>query len=99
MADVDRNATAPRDRMPKGYESEATRFLRELVENNPGIEEERSKGRSMYWDRPLDSDEQRRYQQVSVRQKAYVYDPQLRPKSERGPGAAQLQRSKVALSD
>ncbi|MCX7891784.1 MAG: DUF3460 family protein [Burkholderiales bacterium] len=62
--------------MPKPdrtYVSETTQFLRNLLAEKPHIAEEQKKGRSLWWDRKLDPEEQRRFREASVRQKAYVY--------------------------
>lgn len=56
------------------YESDVTRLLRELLERNPEIIEEQRKGRSLWWDRKIDLDAQRRYEESTVKQKPYVYD-------------------------
>jgi len=55
------------------YESDITRMVRDLLESKPQIAEEQRKGRSMWWDKRLDPDEQRRYRQSRVPQKGYVY--------------------------
>ena len=55
------------------YESDVTRMVRELLQNKPQIAEEQRKGRSMWWDKRLDADEQRRFGQSRVAQKGYVY--------------------------
>jgi len=36
------------------YESEATKFLKELLAHNPQLEEQRRKLRATWWDRPQD---------------------------------------------
>ena len=82
-----RDGNAPRYRAPHEYESDATQFLRDVIAKNPRIEEEQRAGRNMFWDRQLDDDEQRRYQQVSVKQKPYVYDPELKPQFDQRPKA------------
>jgi hypothetical protein len=64
----------------EGYESEETRLLREVVEHDRRIEAEQREGRDMFWDRHIDFDELRRYQQSTVPMKGYVYDPELKPK-------------------
>jgi Protein of unknown function (DUF3460) len=56
-----------------GYESDATRMIRELLELRPDIADEQEKGRSLWWDRKLDLDLLRREQESSVAQKGYVY--------------------------
>lgn len=57
----------------RNYVSETTQFLRSLVAEKPRIEEERRKGRAMWWDKKLDPDELRRDAQSRVKQKGYVY--------------------------
>ncbi len=56
-----------------GYESDATRMIRELLEARPEIAEEQKKGRSLWWDRKLDLDLLRREGESTVAQKGYVY--------------------------
>jgi hypothetical protein len=58
---------------PKYYESDTTRFLRDLLEKNPTIAEERRKGRDLWWDKKLDLELLRRKDESSVPQEAYVY--------------------------
>jgi hypothetical protein len=56
------------------YESDHTRFIRELKEKNPQIEEGQRAGRALLWDKaPLSLDEQQRRADSRVRQQAYVY--------------------------
>ena len=55
------------------YVSETTQFLRNLIGEKPHIVEEQKKGRSMWWDKKLDLEEQRRFREAKVKQKAYVY--------------------------
>jgi hypothetical protein len=57
----------------RNYVSETTQFLRGLLAEKPQIVEEQKKGRSMWWDRKLDLEEQRRFDEAKVKQKAYVY--------------------------
>lgn len=56
-----------------GYESDATRMLRELIAARPGIADEQRKGRALWWDRKLDRDRLRHEQESRVPQKGYVY--------------------------
>ena len=56
-----------------GYESDATRMIRELLEIKPGIADEQKKGRALWWDRKLDLDLLRRERESRVAQKGYVY--------------------------
>ena len=56
------------------YESEHTKFIKQLKEKNPGMEERQQAGRALLWDKaPLSLDEQRRINESRIRQQAYVY--------------------------
>lgn len=56
------------------YESEITRFIKELKEKNPQLEEQQREGRARLWDKePLDLDARRRTEESRVKQQAYVY--------------------------
>lgn len=55
------------------YESEITRFLRELKQARPHLEDEQRKGRAIWWDRPQDPEQVARNKASRVRQQAYVY--------------------------
>lgn len=57
----------------KYYESDLTKMIRELLREKPQIVEEQKKGRAMWWDKRLDPDAQKREEESSVRQQAYVY--------------------------
>ena len=56
-----------------GYESDATRMIRELLAEKPAIVDEQKQGRALWWDRRLDLDLLRRERESSVTQKGYVY--------------------------
>jgi hypothetical protein len=55
------------------YESEITRFLRELKQKKPGIERSQREGRAIWWDKELDPEQLRRWQESKVPQQPYVY--------------------------
>lgn len=61
------------------YESEITRFIRELKRKNPQIEELQRKNRATWWDRPQDLETRREFEQAQVPQPSYVYFPLPRP--------------------
>ena len=61
------------------YESEITRFIRELRQGNPGIEELQRKNRATWWDKPQDLEVQRERAEAAVPQPPYVYFPLPRP--------------------
>lgn len=55
------------------YESEITRFLRELKSTRPQIEQDQRRGRAIWWDKPQDLQKMRDDQKSRVPQKPYVY--------------------------
>ena len=57
------------------YESEITRFLRDLREKNPSIPELQRKNRATWWDKPQDLELWRERSAATVPQPAYVYFP------------------------
>ncbi|HCY64356.1 MAG TPA: DUF3460 domain-containing protein [Oxalobacteraceae bacterium] len=60
------------------YESEVTRFINELKQKNPQLEEQQRTGRALLWDKaPLDLDARRRAEESRVKQQAYVYQSKL----------------------
>ncbi|MGH9576214.1 MAG: DUF3460 family protein [Terriglobales bacterium] len=60
------------------YESEATRFIKELLARNPELEEQRRKLRATWWNRPQDLQTQRERDASAVPASSYIYFP--RPK-------------------
>jgi hypothetical protein len=56
------------------YESDHTRFIRELKEQKPELEGEQRKARAIWWDkRPRDLAERARMDEGRVPQAPYVY--------------------------
>jgi hypothetical protein len=56
------------------YESEATKFINDLKQKNPKLEEDQREGRALLWDKaPIDLDERARADESRVKQQAYVY--------------------------
>ncbi|WP_342742960.1 DUF3460 family protein [Nitrosomonas cryotolerans] len=55
------------------YESEHTKFMRELFEKDPTLVEKQLAARAMWWDKKSNKDEQQRFKDSSIRQKSYVY--------------------------
>ena len=64
------------------YESELTRFLRELREKNPNLAELQRKNRATWWDKKQDLEIQREKAAANVPQPAYVYFPLPRPEKD-----------------
>lgn len=58
----------------KQYESEATKFIADLKQHNPQLEEQQRAGRALLWDKaPINLDQTAREAQSRVQQQAYVY--------------------------
>lgn len=56
------------------YESEITRFIKDLKQKNPDIEVQQRTGRALLWDKtPIDLDTQKRLRESRVKQQPYVY--------------------------
>lgn len=61
------------------YESDHTKFIRELKQQNPQMEEGQRQGRALLWDKQIDREAMRRYQQADVPQPGYVYQNRVSP--------------------
>ncbi len=59
--------------MDYNYESDHTKFMRELLEKNPELQEKRKAARSIWWDKKLNKEEQKRFKEAAVPMKPYVY--------------------------
>ena len=57
------------------YESELTRFIREMRRKNPQIVEQQYKNRATWWDKPQDLETTRERSEAAVPQPPYVYFP------------------------
>jgi Protein of unknown function (DUF3460) len=55
------------------YESEFTKFMRELKQQRPQLEAEQRKSRAIWWDHKQDLDTAKRDKESRVKQQAYVY--------------------------
>lgn len=56
------------------YESDFTKFLKELKQQKPDLEEKQRQGRALLWDKePLQLEERKRTLESTVKQQAYVY--------------------------
>jgi hypothetical protein len=67
------------------YESEITRFIRDLKAKNPQIEELQKKNRATWWDKPQDLETGKERAEATVPQSAYVYFPLPRPEKDDDP--------------
>ncbi|MGP1679046.1 MAG: DUF3460 family protein [Burkholderiales bacterium] len=58
---------------PQSYESEFTKFIRELKQQRPELEAEQRQSRSIWWDHKQDLETLEREKESRVSQQAYVY--------------------------
>ena len=61
------------------YISDHTKFIAEMKSKDPGVEEGQRRGRAIFWDKRVDLDESKRFQQSEVVQPAYVYQNYVGP--------------------
>ena len=59
------------------YESDITKFIRELHAKRPALADEQKKGRALLWDRTLDRHALEEYSEASVPQQPYVYQTKV----------------------
>jgi hypothetical protein len=56
------------------YQSDITKFLNELKQQRPTLEEDQRRGRALLWDKqPIDLEERARQHASRVEQTPYVY--------------------------
>ena len=56
------------------YESDHTKWMREMMAKNPQWAEDQRKGRAIWWDKEYTLDEQARLAKAKVSNKGYPYD-------------------------
>jgi hypothetical protein len=59
------------------YESDITKFIRELHAKRPTLGAEQAKGRALLWDKTLDRDALTEQQRARVAQQPYVYQTKV----------------------
>lgn len=64
--------------MAAGYVSDITRFLQELKDRNPDLERQQRVGRAIWWDKDVDPELYKRFEQSTLPQPAYVYQPKAK---------------------
>jgi hypothetical protein len=56
------------------YESDFTKFLKELKQKDPELEQKQRAGRAIFWDKaPIDLDSRKRADESRIKQQPYVY--------------------------
>jgi hypothetical protein len=58
------------------YESDLTRFIRELKSKQPDLERKQREGRAIWWDKQIDLEQLKRWHESEVPQQPYVYQTQ-----------------------
>lgn len=62
----------------RNYESEITRFIKELKAQKPELDRAQQNGRAIWWDKPAqDVAERRKLDDDRVQQQGYVYQTKL----------------------
>jgi hypothetical protein len=61
------------------YESDLTKFMRDLFRQKPHLAEAQQEARSIWWDKKVDFEELRRMRESRVPVRGYVYYPLLQP--------------------
>ena len=56
------------------YESDHTKWMREMMAKHPEWTEDQRVGRAIWWDKQLDQDTQARFEQSKEANKSYPYD-------------------------
>lgn len=64
--------------MAAAYESDITKFIRDLKEANPDLDRQQREGRAIWWDKDVDPDLYRRFRESSLPQPGYVYQPKAK---------------------
>jgi hypothetical protein len=60
------------------YESDFTKFIKELKQKNPDLELKQRTGRALLWDKaPIDLDATKRTKESGIKQQPYVYQNKL----------------------
>ncbi|MDZ7651831.1 MAG: DUF3460 family protein [Burkholderiaceae bacterium] len=60
------------------YESDITKFLKQLKAKQPNLERKQREGRAIWWDKELDREELERQEAARVPQQGYVYQMQAK---------------------
>ncbi len=55
------------------YESDTTKFIRDLLQKKPEIKEDQKIARAMWWDKTLDLKELKHQREAEVERSSYVY--------------------------
>ncbi|MBP9805438.1 MAG: DUF3460 family protein [Candidatus Accumulibacter sp.] len=56
------------------YESDHTKFMREMMARNPEWADDQRRGRAIWWDRKVDLNEQKSRREANEPHRSYPYD-------------------------
>jgi hypothetical protein len=73
----------------RSYVSDHTRFIAEMKQKNPQIEEGQIKGRALLWDKQIDREAATRFRESRVPQEGYVYQNYVGGPPPGGSGSGQ----------
>ncbi|MXS84619.1 DUF3460 family protein [Nitrosomonas sp. HPC101] len=59
--------------MDYSYESEHTKFMRELLASRPDLIKKQEEARAIWWDKKVDREALKRFKEARTPQKSYVY--------------------------
>ena len=65
------------------YESDLTKFMRDLFRKKPHLAEAQREARAIWWDKKVDFGELKRMQESRVPVRGYVYYPLIQPPGTR----------------
>jgi hypothetical protein len=57
------------------YESDVTKFIRDLMDKNPELREEQKQNRATWWDKKLDLEQIKRNDEAEAPTQPYAYFP------------------------
>jgi Protein of unknown function (DUF3460) len=64
--------------MAAGYVSEFTKFLQDLKQRRPELDRGQREGRAIWWDKDVDPELYKRFDESTLPQPAYVYQPKAK---------------------
>lgn len=64
------------------YESEYTKFMRDLLAKRPDLLEKQKEARDIWWDKEVDREALKHFNEARVPQKSYVYFSWSKPTKE-----------------
>ena len=76
------------------YESDLTKFMRDLFDKNPRLAEAQKQARAIWWDKKVDFEDLKRTRESRVPVRGYVYYPLVGPAASKGPRKPEADKGK-----